>query len=96
MEDLAKYATVPVINALDDWGHPCQILADFQTILEQPSINQLKGIKLAFVGDVHNNVTYDLMRGGSIVGMHVTVAGPISKKGYEVLTRPQLGIRHWL
>lgn len=80
---IAKHATVPVINALDDWGHPCQILADFQTIREHVS-KDLRGKKLTFVGDVRNNVTYDLMRGCAIMGMDVAVAGPIHDAEYEV------------
>eukprot|EP00462_Mataza_sp_D1_P015093 CAMPEP_0175163154 /NCGR_PEP_ID=MMETSP0087-20121206/25576_1 /TAXON_ID=136419 /ORGANISM="Unknown Unknown, Strain D1" /LENGTH=308 /DNA_ID=CAMNT_0016451795 /DNA_START=144 /DNA_END=1070 /DNA_ORIENTATION=- len=74
---LAEHATIPVINALDDWGHPCQILADFQTMLEQPGVTSLKGLCIAFVGDINNNVTFDLMRGGALMGCHVRVAGPM-------------------
>jgi len=78
VQELATEATIPVINALDDWGHPTQILADFQTILEHTKAPSLAGLKLCFIGDVHNNVTYDLMRGGAIMGMHVTICGPLS------------------
>jgi ornithine carbamoyltransferase len=60
----ALYAFIPY--TVDDWGHPCQILADFQTILE--TVGTLQGRKLAFVGDVNNNVTFDLMRGCAIMG----------------------------
>lgn len=76
VEELAQFATVPVINALDDWGHPCQILADFQTMREHSHNKNLKGMKLSFMGDVRNNVTYDLMRGCAILGMDVAVCGP--------------------
>merc|ERR1719150_1994875 len=51
-------------------------MADFQTIREHFSVRSLKGLKLAFVGDCANNVTYDLMLGGALMGMHVAVAGP--------------------
>ncbi|MBU0719493.1 MAG: ornithine carbamoyltransferase [Planctomycetes bacterium] len=77
VEDLAKYATVPVINGLSDFEHPCQILADFQTILERKG--KLEGLKLCFIGD-GNNVAHSLMLGGAQVGMHVTVITPA---GYE-------------
>lgn len=64
-------ATIPVINALDDYAHPMQMLADLLTIREYK-----KGAKLAYCGDVQNNVTYDLMRAGEIMGIPVSVAGP--------------------
>lgn len=85
LEELAKYATIPVINGLDNWGHPCQILADLMTMRECSGEENLSGSKLAFVGDVHNNVTYDLMRGCAIVGVDVAVCGPIGRgAGYQV------------
>lgn len=56
---LAAAASVPVINGLDDFAHPCQMLCDVLTILEKKGT--LSGIKLAFVGDCQNNMTYDLM-----------------------------------
>jgi ornithine carbamoyltransferase len=54
--DLANYATVPVINGLSDWEHPCQALSDLFTIYEIKK--QLKGVKLAFLGDGENNITH--------------------------------------
>jgi len=81
IQELAKHATVPVINALDDYAHPTQMLADMQTIIEQKG--SLEGLKLAFAGDICNNVTYDLMRMGCVMGMEVRVAGP-SGEGYDV------------
>lgn len=72
--DLAKYADVPVINMLDDFAHPCQILGDFQTIKEKK--NNLKNMKLSYFGDAHNNVTYDLMRMCAIFGWRMDVACP--------------------
>lgn len=72
--DLAKYTDVPVINMLDDFAHPCQILGDFQTIKEKK--NNLKNMKLSYFGDAHNNVTYDLMRMCAIFGWRMAVACP--------------------
>lgn len=83
--DLAKYATVPVINALSDLEHPCQALGDMQTIVEREG--KLAGVKLAFVGD-GNNVANSLLLAGGLMGMHVTVISPpgFEPKG-EVLER---------
>ncbi|MCG3138728.1 MAG: Ornithine carbamoyltransferase [Phycisphaerae bacterium] len=77
VEELARHAGVPVINGLSDHEHPCQIVADLQTIIERRG--QLKGLHLVFVGD-GNNVAHSLMYGGALTGMHVTVACP---PGYE-------------
>jgi len=70
---LAENATVPVINGLSDLYHPCQILADFLTILERKK--QLEGLKVAYVGD-GNNVCNTLLVGCSRVGMDISVAHP--------------------
>ncbi|GGC85034.1 ornithine carbamoyltransferase [Enterococcus wangshanyuanii] len=75
--ELAEEATIPVINGLTDNHHPCQILADFQTIYELKG--KLEGIKLAYVGD-GNNMAHSFLIGGSLVGMDVAIAAP---KGYE-------------
>jgi len=72
--EMAEHATVPVINALTDDSHPCQILADLQTVIEKKGT--LKGLKLAFLGDGFNNVTHSLMYGGTKMGMHVSVGSP--------------------
>jgi ornithine carbamoyltransferase len=72
--EMAQYATVPVINALTDDSHPCQILADLQAIEEKKG--SLKGLKLAYLGDGFNNVTHSLMYGGTKMGMHVSVGSP--------------------
>jgi hypothetical protein len=63
---LTAHADIPVVNALDDWAHPMQILADMQTIEEH--LGSLEGKRMAYVGDSRNNMTYDLMRGGAIKG----------------------------
>jgi len=75
--DLAKYASIPVINGLSDYSHPCQALADFMTIQEKKK--KLKGVKLCYVGD-GNNVAHSLMFAGARLGVNVTVACPA---GYE-------------
>ena len=77
VEELAKFATVPVINGLSDLEHPCQILADFQTIRERKG--RLDGIKTCYIGD-GNNVAHSLMYAAARMGMHMTVITP---PGYE-------------
>lgn len=76
IRELAKHSDVPVINMLDDFAHPCQILSDFQTIKEKK--NRLKDLKLSYFGDAHNNVTYDLMRMTAMFGLKMDVACPKS------------------
>src|SRR3989344_1598421 len=77
IENLAQHATEPVINALSDIEHPCQILADFMTIWEVKG--KLEGLRLAYVGDAENNVTHSLALGCGLLGMHFYVGAP---KGY--------------
>lgn len=77
VEELAHFASIPIINGLTDYAHPCQILADFLTIQEYKG--GLKGIKAAFIGD-GNNMANSLIAGGMIAGMEVAVACPV---GYE-------------
>ncbi len=72
--EMAQHATVPVINALTDDSHPCQILADLQAVEEKKG--KLAGLKLAYLGDGFNNVTHSLMYGGTKMGMHVSVGSP--------------------
>ena len=74
---------IPIINALSDLEHPCQILADMLTILEKKG--RLKDISLAFVGDGENNVTHSLALASGILGIDFRVASP---KGYKML--PQI------
>ncbi len=78
VEELAKYATVPVINALTDYYHPCQALADLQTIYEHKG--SFEKLKLAYVGD-GNNVAHSLLIASAKVGMEVAIATPA---GYEM------------
>ncbi|MBC7345852.1 MAG: ornithine carbamoyltransferase [Clostridia bacterium] len=72
-EELARYASVPVINGLTDLLHPCQALADLFTIKER--LGRLAGVKLAYLGD-GNNVAHSLLLGGAKVGLDVWVASP--------------------
>ncbi len=74
IEELAKNATVPVINGLTDIFHPCQILSDLFTINEKK--NKLRGLKLSFVGDGDNNITHDLLLGCSLAGINMSVGCP--------------------
>jgi ornithine carbamoyltransferase len=73
VDDLARHANVPVINALSDMWHPCQALADMQTLREQ--FGSLRGRKLAFVGD-GNNVAHSLMLCAARLGMNFAIANP--------------------
>jgi ornithine carbamoyltransferase len=74
LTDMASTATVPVVNALSDEFHPCQVLADLQTIAERKG--SLPGLKMSYFGDGANNMAHSLMLGGVTAGMHVTVAAP--------------------
>lgn len=74
IEEMAQYATVPVINALTDFEHPCQVLSDLMTIEEKKG--RLKGLTLAYLGDSNNNVTHSLLFGCAKVGMHMRVGCP--------------------
>jgi len=78
IEELAAASTVPVINALTDEFHPCQILADLQTIAER--LGPLPGRALAYLGDGANNMAHSYLLGGATAGMHVRVAAP---SGYQ-------------
>ena len=75
--DLAKYASIPVINGLTDLLHPCQVLTDLFTVLEKK--RTLKGLKLAYIGD-GNNMAHSLLNGCSKVGMNISIASP---SGYK-------------
>jgi ornithine carbamoyltransferase len=75
--ELAKHSSVPVINALSDWEHPLQILADLQTISNR--FGRLEGLHIAWIGD-GNNVCNSMILASAIMGMEITVASP---PGYE-------------
>ena len=74
LEAMAEAATVPVINALSDEFHPCQVLADLQTIAERKG--SLAGLRMSYFGDGANNMAHSLLLGGVTAGIHVTVAAP--------------------
>jgi ornithine carbamoyltransferase len=73
IELIAAQAKMPVINALTDLEHPCQVLADLQTI--QENFGDCRGLKLAYCGD-GNNMAHSLLLGGALVGMNVSIAAP--------------------
>lgn len=75
--DLAKYSTVPVINGLTDYNHPCQIMADALTIIEH--VGQLEGTKVVYVGD-GNNIVHSWLLMASVIPFHFVCACP---KGFE-------------
>ena len=85
VEALAKYGSIPIINGLTDYCHPCQVLADLMTIREHKGV--IKGNKLCYIGD-GNNMTNSLIVGGIKMGMTVSVACP---KGYE----PDAELMRW-
>jgi ornithine carbamoyltransferase len=106
LQTFADYASIPIINALTDLEHPCQILADLLTIQEE--FSQLSGLTLTYLGD-GNNVAHSLMLGCALAGMNIRVATPDTYKpaaaiaeqaqalaqGSEVLvtTDPQLAVK---
>jgi len=77
---MAAGASVPVVNALSDEFHPCQVLADLQTLAERKG--SLAGLRLSYFGDGANNMAHSLMLGGVTAGIHVTIAAP---GGFEPL-----------
>ncbi len=88
IEQMAEHAGVPVVNALTDDFHPCQLLADLQTIAEHKGT--LAGLTVAFLGDAASNMSHSFLLACATAGMHVRVSGP---KGFgptpDVLTRAQ-------
>ena len=75
--EMARYATVPIINALTNFSHPGQILADLQTIEEHKG--RLAGLKLAYLGDSFNNVTHSLLFACPKMGLHLSIGCPVGK-----------------
>ena len=71
---MASGSTVPIVNALSDEFHPCQVLADLQTLVERKG--DLKGLRMAYFGDGANNMAHSLMLGGVTAGIDVTIAAP--------------------
>ncbi len=76
IEQMAAHSTVPVINALTDRFHPCQVLADLLTVREHKTT--LAGMTLSYVGDAANNMAHSYLLGGATAGLHVRVGGPSS------------------
>lgn len=76
LEEMAAYAGVPVINSLSDDFHPCQILADWLTVIEHKGA--LAGLTVAYVGDGANNMAHSYLLGGATAGMHVRIGAPES------------------
>ncbi|WP_339236400.1 ornithine carbamoyltransferase [Oceanobacillus sp. FSL W7-1281] len=81
--ELAKYSSIPVINGLTDLYHPCQVLADLQTIKEVKGV--LQGQKLVYIGD-GNNMAHSLMIGAAKMGMHIVTVTPDNYKPEEQVT----------
>jgi ornithine carbamoyltransferase len=88
LQEMADHAGVPVINGLTDQYHPCQVLADLQTIRQHKQ--QLAGLTLAYVGDGANNMAHSYLLGGTLAGLHVRIGAP---PGFQpdpaVVTRAQ-------
>jgi ornithine carbamoyltransferase len=74
LEAMASVSRVPVVNALTDEFHPCQVLADLQTIRERHG--RLAGLILTYLGDGANNMAHSLLLGGTTAGLHVRIAAP--------------------
>lgn len=78
LTSMASGSTVPIVNALSDEFHPCQVLADLQTLQERRG--RLAGLKMTYLGDGANNMAHSLMLGGVTAGVDVTIAAP---RGFE-------------
>ncbi len=81
LEDLAKFSSVPVINALSDLEHPTQALADLYTVLQKK--RKFEGLKLACIGDIQNNTFNSLMLAATKMGIEVSLVGPAGVKPIE-------------
>jgi ornithine carbamoyltransferase len=88
LEEMARWAGVPVVNALTDQFHPCQLLADLLTVEERRG--DLSGQTLAFVGDAASNMAHSYLLAGATAGMHIRVSGPAGfEPDAQVLARSQ-------
>ncbi len=85
LEQMAQHAGVPVVNALTDQFHPCQILADLLTITEHKG--GTSGVTMAYVGDCANNMAHSYLLGGALAGMHVRLAGPSTHQPDDAILR---------
>jgi ornithine carbamoyltransferase len=91
LEQLAEYASIPVINALSDLYHPCQAYADFFTLEER--FGSLRGLKLAYIGD-GNNVCHSLLLTGARVGAEIRVATPAGYEPRAAIVAEARGVAH--
>ncbi|HDN96183.1 MAG TPA: ornithine carbamoyltransferase [Thermoplasmatales archaeon] len=91
MKELAKHASIPVINGLDNEEHPCQVIADLMTIKEKKG--KLKGLKLVYFGDGDNNMAHSLLLGCAIAGIKIKIVSPRKywPKEYYVNKARELG-----
>jgi len=91
MKELAKHASVPVINGLDDEEHPCQVIADLMTVKEKKG--RLVGLTLVYFGDGDNNMAHSLLLGCAIAGMKMRIVAPKKfwPKEYYVEKARELG-----
>jgi len=91
VEAMARISRVPVVNALTDEFHPCQVLADLMTVAEElGGVDQLPGTKLAFLGDGSFNMAHSYLLGGAVAGLHVALATPASRQPLpQVLAQAQ-------
>jgi ornithine carbamoyltransferase len=93
LEDFAKSGTMPVVNALSNFLHPCQFMTDMFTLAERWSkgkpenyVSSLKGRKIAFLGDTACNMANSFILGGAALGVEIALAGPV---GYEPTAESQ-------
>ena len=84
LETFAQYAKIPIINALTDLEHPCQILADLQTVRE--TFGTLSGLTLTYLGD-GNNIAHSLLLGCALVGMNIRIASPSNYQPNEAIVQ---------
>jgi ornithine carbamoyltransferase len=84
LETFAHYADIPIINALTDLEHPCQILADLQTV--QETFGKLSGLTLTYLGD-GNNIAHSLLLGCALVGMNIRIASPSDYQPSEAIVQ---------
>lgn len=91
MQSLAQHATVPVVNALTDGGHPCQILADLQTVRER--LGRLDGLTYAWVGD-GNNVANSWIEAANLLGLTLRVATPPGYEASQKATHSKVSFGH--
>ena len=89
LEEMAAYAGVPVVNGLTDDYHPCQVLADLQTVRQRRG--RLAGLTLAYVGDGANNMAHSYALGGAVAGLHVRIGAPVGfQPDPDIITRAQV------